>query len=91
MRHLVERLRENGITMVFSGLKLQVVRVMAQTSLQEMIGQENLFRTEDLALESILRRISDPAFDAANCPLRPHAQPETGAAPGALPRTDASS
>jgi len=70
IRHLVERLRDNGVTMVFSGLKLQVLQVMEHTSLQAMIGQENLFRTEDLALEAIHRRITDPAFDAATCPLR---------------------
>jgi SulP family sulfate permease len=71
IRHLVERLRESGITMVFSGLKLQVLRVMEHTSLQQMIGQENLFRTEEVALDSIYRRITDPSFDAAACPLRP--------------------
>ena len=70
IRRLVGRLREAGVTMVFSGLKLQVLRVMEHTALQEMIGEANLCRTEDLALESIHSRITDPDFDATTCPLR---------------------
>lgn len=77
IRHLVERLRENGVTVVFSGLKLQVLQVMEHTALQQMIGEENLFRTEHLALEAIYRRITDPAFDAATCPLRQLGPPAT--------------
>lgn len=71
VRRLVLRLRDSGVTMVFSGLKQQVLRVMEDTSLIEVVGRENLFRTEDLALETIFGRITDPAFDAATCPLRP--------------------
>jgi SulP family sulfate permease len=71
VRHLVLRLRDSGVTMVFSGLKLQVLRVMEHAALVQIVGHENLFRTEELALEAIYRRITDPAFDASACPLRP--------------------
>jgi SulP family sulfate permease len=53
IRHLVQRLRDSGVTLVFSGLKHQVLQVMERTGLREMVGTENLFRTEDQALEVI--------------------------------------
>jgi sulfate permease, SulP family len=69
IRNLVERLQENGVTMVFSGLKLQVLRVMENTGLYALIGAQHFFRTEDGALDAIYQWISDPAFDAKFCPL----------------------
>jgi SulP family sulfate permease len=53
IRHLVQRLREGGVTLVFSGLKHQVLQVMERTGLRDVVGTGNLFRTEDLALEAI--------------------------------------
>lgn len=69
VRHLVQRLREGGVTMVFSGLKLQVTRVMENTGLYALIGAQHFFRTEDAALDAIYQWIHDPAFDAKFCPL----------------------
>ena len=71
VRHLVERLQVSGITMVFSGLKLQVIQAMQATSLYGIIGVQNIFRTEATALESIYQRIHDVSFDAKFCPLKP--------------------
>ncbi len=71
--HLVQQLRANGVTMVFSGLKLQVLRVMENTGLYAEIGAQNFFRTEDQALDAIYQWINDPAFDAKFCPLQPAA------------------
>ncbi len=70
IRHLVTRLRERGLTMVFSGMKLQVMNVLRRTALYEAIGAENFFNTEDAAIETIFTHITDPEFDAAECPLR---------------------
>ncbi|MBI2315615.1 MAG: STAS domain-containing protein [Betaproteobacteria bacterium] len=53
IRRLVERLRENGVTMAFSGLKQQVLDVMRATGLDRDIGEHNLFRTEDMALAAL--------------------------------------
>jgi SulP family sulfate permease len=50
IRHLLERLRANGIRMVFSGLKKQVLDVMQHSGLDDDIGQENIFADEDSAL-----------------------------------------
>jgi SulP family sulfate permease len=69
VRNLIARLKSNGITMVFSGLKLQVLQVIEGTGLAAVIGAENLFRTEDQALAAIQGRIDDPEFDPATCPL----------------------
>ncbi|MEW5769151.1 MAG: SulP family inorganic anion transporter [Pseudomonadota bacterium] len=67
--HLVHRLHDNGITLVFSGLKKQVLEVMQRTHLYEYIGEKNFFRTEDMALEDIYRRLQDTGYDASQCPL----------------------
>lgn len=57
LRHLIERFRDNDVTMVFSGLKRQVLRVMHRTKLFDTIGRDNIFATEDMALESIYERL----------------------------------
>jgi len=70
IRHLVHRLRESGVTMVFSGLKRQVLNVLERTGLHDIIGAENFFRTEEQALEAIARMLQDPQFDAIYFPQR---------------------
>jgi SulP family sulfate permease len=71
IRHLVEQLRDSGITLAFSGIKTQVKDVLAATGTLGVIGESNLFIHEDDALRSLIGRIDDPAFDAATCPLLP--------------------
>ncbi len=70
IRHLVHRLHDNGVTMVFSGLKRQVLRVMENTGLHDIIGASNFHYTEDQALEAIARLLQDPALDAIYFPQR---------------------
>ena len=53
VRHLVQRLRDGGITVVFAGLKKQVLDVMHRTGLYELIGAGHIFGTDDRALEAI--------------------------------------
>ena len=61
IHHLVERMSENGITMVFSGFKKQVLDVMRRTNLFNYIGgDDNIFPTKDQALVHIYQRIGDP-------------------------------
>lgn len=71
IRHLVEQLRDAGITLAFSGMKTQVKDVLAATGTLGIIGEGNLFVHEDDALRALTERIDDPAFDASACPLRP--------------------
>lgn len=53
IHHVVERLRANGIRVVFSGLKKQVIDIMKASGLLSYIGSENIFADEDMALEAI--------------------------------------
>ncbi|MCK5696576.1 MAG: sulfate permease [Gammaproteobacteria bacterium] len=70
LQHLNKRLKENNTQIVFSGLKRQVLTVMRKTNLFEQIGEENIFANEDMALESIYKRLGDVSeFDSVNCPL----------------------
>lgn len=69
VRHLVERLRSNGVNMVFSGLKKQVLEVMRATGLYEVIGEKNFFITADRALEAISAEISAQGIAGAFCLL----------------------
>ena len=62
VRHLVERLRENGVSVAFCGLKLQVLEVMRKTGLYGLIGEANFHRTEQAALQAILAGEPDPAL-----------------------------
>jgi len=65
IRHLVERLRQGGLQVAFSGLKLQVLAVMRSTGLYELIGEGSMYRTEELALQALLAGEDDPALAPA--------------------------
>jgi len=72
IHHVVERLRANGIRVVFSGLKKQVIDVMHQSGLLEYIRQENIFADEDKALDSIYAEVLKFDPDATRCLLKQH-------------------
>jgi SulP family sulfate permease len=65
IHHVVERLRANGVRVVFSGLKKQVLDVMKHSGLFEYIGQDNIFADQDSALESMYAEVRKLAPDAA--------------------------
>lgn len=69
VHHLVERLRESGVELVFSGLKKQVLDVMRSTGLFELIGQQNIFPGENQALAAIYERLGEEAADDMLCPM----------------------
>ena len=52
MHHVVERLRANGITVMFAGVKKQVSDVMHATGLLDYIGRENIFPNAEQAIEA---------------------------------------
>jgi sulfate permease, SulP family len=76
IHHLVHRLHDNGVTLVFSGLKKQVLEVMRRTDLYDYVGERNFFRNEDMALEAIYERLQDSGYDPAQCPLNIKARKE---------------
>lgn len=67
MHHLVDRLTAGGVTVVFSGLKKQVLDVMRATGLIDQIGQQNIHATADQALGFIYDAVEHRGEDA----LRP--------------------
>jgi SulP family sulfate permease len=80
IRHLFKRLKDNNITLVFSGIKLQVRQVMERTDLYAVIGAQYFFRTESQALEAMYQWINDESFDAKYCPLPTPPQPDLNVA-----------
>lgn len=71
LHHLVQRLYDNGVTLVFSGLKRQILKIMIKTKLIEHIGKQNLYATADQALEAIYQQLDAAADGDVYCPLRP--------------------
>lgn len=72
VHHLIERLRETGVEVIFSGLKKQILDVMHATGLIELIGSKNIFATENQALAAIYERLGENAADDLLCPLPSH-------------------
>lgn len=54
---LSKHLQDSGITLVFSGLKMQVQEVMERTGLMEAIGRDNIYSTDRIAIEALEKRI----------------------------------
>ncbi len=71
IHHLVERLNSAGITLVFSGLKKQVLDVMRATGLFDTIGQDKLFATVDQAIAAIYEQLGENAADDLFCAVSP--------------------
>jgi sulfate permease, SulP family len=64
---LVERLEDNGVIMLFSGLKKQVLDVFGRTGLGDKLGPNRFFRTEDHALDYAWKQLGDN--HEVDCPL----------------------
>ena len=71
LHHLVQRLHDNGVQLVFSGLKRQILKIMIKTNLIEFIGKQNIHATADQALEAIYQQLDAAAEGEVYCPLRP--------------------
>jgi sulfate permease, SulP family len=56
---LVDRLKARGVTLVFAGLKAQVLEVMERTGLDEVIGKENIFRSTDASIAAVQARVTN--------------------------------
>lgn len=73
INHLVTRMHDGGVTLVFSGLKRQVLEVMRNTNLYSHIGAQHIFATEDMALKAIYEWLDEKSMDSKFCPLKPGA------------------
>jgi len=59
------------VTLLFSGLKKQVLDVMEHTGLRRLIGEENIFATEDMALDGVYRQVCEIDANIEFCLPRP--------------------
>ncbi len=57
LHHLIQRLHTNDITLVFSGLKKQILDIMRRTHLEQVLGPNNLFATEHMAIADLYQRL----------------------------------
>ncbi|MBI3903597.1 MAG: SulP family inorganic anion transporter [Nitrosomonadales bacterium] len=58
---LARHLHESGITLVFSGLKMQVQEVMERTGLIATLGEHNIYSSDKIAVEALQARIGSAA------------------------------
>jgi SulP family sulfate permease len=72
IHHIVERMRSNGVVVLFAGLKKQVLDVMKATGLYDAIGEKGFYVTAERALEKIYSREEHLDTDDA---LRPASLP----------------
>lgn len=83
IHHLVERLQDNGVQMIFAGFKKQVLDVLRATGLNKTIGEECFFPTSEQALESIYAKVEKSL--GARDALRPFVLAPVAAQPVARP------
>jgi SulP family sulfate permease len=69
LRLLVERLREAGYGVSFSGIKEEVQDALMRTGLYERIGEENMYPTQALAVAAIYAQAHMDSTER-DCPLR---------------------
>jgi len=74
IHHLVERLNEAGVVVLFSGLKKQVLDVMRATGLWNLIGEKRFFSNAEQALEKIYSRAE---YADEDDPLKPPSRSAT--------------
>lgn len=65
LTHMIERLHGNGVEVLFSGLKQQVLEILANSGAYAKIGENNLWPTEDMALEYIYEDLLKVPMDEA--------------------------
>ncbi len=66
---LVERVRESGLDISFSGLNDHVLDVMKRTYLLEKIGEDHIYRNATRAIESIIEKAHQGSAEK-RCPLK---------------------
>lgn len=59
LSNLITRFKSNGITLCFSGFKKQTLDVIERSGLIDKIGSENLFSTDQAALDALESQLQD--------------------------------
>jgi MFS superfamily sulfate permease-like transporter len=68
LSHVLDRLREAGYHVVFSGLKEGVIDVMRRTRLYDKIGERNMYPTQAMAITAI-HDDAHAGYEEKECPL----------------------
>jgi SulP family sulfate permease len=68
LSHVVDRMREAGYEVVFSGVKDNLIDVMQRTRLYEKIGEKNFYPTQSMAITAIHGRAHIGSSEK-ECPL----------------------
>ncbi len=63
LSNLIIRFKSSGITLCFSGFKKQILEVIERTGLAAKIGSENLFATDQAALDALEQQLSKSTQD----------------------------
>jgi SulP family sulfate permease len=71
-------LSASGVTLIFSGIKRQVLQVMERAGLYALIGAQHFFRNEESALEAIDQWVNDASFEARYCSASPAQDSQSG-------------
>jgi len=73
LHHVVQRLKDSGVTIVFSGLKKQILDVLKRTGVYDQIGEQNIHATSDIALNAIYQKLAllKDSEEDLFCPLYP--------------------
>jgi MFS superfamily sulfate permease-like transporter len=61
IREVAERLRDVGVSLVFSSLKHQVMKVFVKSGLKEDLGEDAFFSDKETALLTLTKRFDTPA------------------------------
>jgi SulP family sulfate permease len=69
IHHIVERMRSNGIVVLFAGMKKQVLDVMKATGLYDLVGAKGFYATTERALEGIYSRAENSDAEDAMRPV----------------------
>jgi MFS superfamily sulfate permease-like transporter len=68
LSHVVDRMREAGYEVVFSGVKDNLLDVMKRTRLYEKIGEKNFYPTQSMAITAVHERAHTGSSEK-ECPL----------------------
>jgi sulfate permease, SulP family len=71
VREVAERLNEHGVTLMFSGLKHQVRRVLERAGVVELLGKDAIFPDKETALRKLCKAYGECAEGSARPPVTP--------------------
>jgi MFS superfamily sulfate permease-like transporter len=76
VRDIAQRFKELGVTLMFSGLKQQVLRVFERGGLVELLGNSSFFADKERAMQTLMGRYGTvPEADGGRAPVANRVDP----------------